>query len=98
MVPLVVIGIFSFTGSFAIGNYITGYILRRSIFMEHLYPVELKEGKKNSLVSFYNRVKVVTIPNTEEYSPTVKSEMWYNKTDYLRFSKEYSIYKKYNSI
>ena len=98
MVPLVVIGIFSFTGSFAIGNYITGYILRRVISMEDLYPMEIKEAKKKSLVSFYNRVKVVNIPNTEEYSPTVKSEMWYNKSDYLRFSQEYSIYKKYNSI
>ena len=98
MVPLVVVGIFSFTGSFAIGNYVTGCILRRTISIEDLYPSDKKEKKELSLVSFYNRVKVVTIPNVEEYSPTVKSEMWYNKDDYARFSKEYYIYKKYNSI
>ena len=98
MVPLVVVGIFSFTGSFAIGNYVTGYILRRTFSIEDLYPKEKKEKKQKSLVSFYNRVKVVTIPNADEYSPTIKSEMWYNKDDYARFSKEYYIYKKYNSI
>ena len=45
MVPFVVIGICSFTGSFAISNYITGYILRRSISMEHLYPMEIIVAK-----------------------------------------------------
>lgn len=98
MVPLVAIGICSFSGSFAISNYITGYILTLTNPIEDLYPIEKKKKKETSIVSFYNRVKVVTIPNVKEYSPTVKSEMWYNKDDYVRFSKEYYIYKKYNSI
>tara|TARA_Y100000991_G_scaffold126246_1_gene95068 strand:+ start:114 stop:413 length:300 start_codon:yes stop_codon:yes gene_type:complete len=99
MVPLIFLGISSFTLSFTISNFITSEILRNRFENEIYTERELfLPQKKLSKVRFNKEIRVRYIPTIDSLCPNTLYDLWYNKNDLRIFKHNYLFYKKYKSI
>ncbi len=99
MLPLLYIGISTFTLSFSVSNFITSEFLRNRF--ENLIIArreKLIKPKSMSKVKFNHEIKVRYIPTRSSLSSSTLSQLWYSNNDYKYFKKLYSIETKYNSI
>ena len=99
MVPLIFLGISSFTLSFTISNFITSEILRNRFENEIYTERELSLPQKTiSKVKFNKEIRIRYIPTIQSLSPKTISNIWYNKNDFKIFKHNYLFDKKYKSI
>ena len=99
MIPLLYLGITSFSLSFAVANFVTSEILRNRFesFIQR-QQMKKKQPKTNSKVKFNHEIKVRYIPTRESLSSNTLSSLWYSKHDLNTFKHNYLFDKKYKSI
>lgn len=99
MIPLIFLGISSFTFSFTISNFVTSEILRNRLENEIYREIYLSlQPKTSSKVKFNKEIRVRYIPSIQSLSPNTVSDLWYNKNDLRIFKHNYLFDKKYKSI
>lgn len=99
MLPLIYIGITSFTLSYVTSNFITREILRNRHYYEINQEIEKKlQPKALSKVKFNQEIRVRYIPTRECLSSNTLSNLWYSKQDFINFKRNYIFEKKYRSI
>ena len=87
MIPLLYVGLMSFSSSFIIGYSITIEILRREFELSNIQP------KNNSKVKFKPEIRFRTIPNRYNISENSLNELWYSRNDYETFKKKFLEFK-----
>jgi hypothetical protein len=97
MLPLIYLGITSFTLSFTISNFLTSEILRNR-FKSKIKQEKRLQPKSLSKVKFNQEIKVRYIPTRECLSSNTLSNLWYSNQDLTTFKHNYLFEKKYKSI
>jgi hypothetical protein len=97
MLPLIYLGITSFTLSFTISNFLTSEILRNR-FKSKIKQEKRLQSKSLSKVKFNKEIKVRYIPTRECLSSNTLSNLWYSNQDLTTFKHNYLFEKKYKSI
>ena len=95
MIPLLYIGIISFSGSFLLSFSLTSeYLIMRT----NLLLDKMKPKKKSTSIKFDNVIRFKYIEPRDNLSSTTLSKLWYSKEEYRQFQEDYKRESKYHSI
>ena len=95
MIPLLYIGIISFSGSFLLSfSVTTEYLRMRTNFLLD----QMSPKKKSTSIKFNNVIRFKYIEPRDKLSSTTLSKLWYTKEDYQQFQEDYKRESKYHSI